>query len=50
MCLAFFRATSSSKCTKDCARHAIAAGIPTNLIDSERPEPRRLKEGDARLR
>ena len=29
---------------------AIAAGIPTYLIASEMAEPRRLKEGDARLR
>jgi hypothetical protein len=50
LCLAFHRAISSSKGTKDCARRAIAAGIPTYLIDSERAEPRRLKAGDVRLR
>jgi len=49
MCLPFHWAISSSKGTKDCARRAIAAGIPTYLIDSERGEPRRLREGDARL-
>lgn len=50
MCLAFHRAISASKGTKDCARRAIAAGIPTYLIDSDRAEPKRLKEGDPRLR
>lgn len=50
MCLAFHRAISASKGTKDCARQAIAAGIPTYLIDSERAEPKRLLAGDARLR
>jgi hypothetical protein len=49
MCLAFHRAISASKETKDCARRAIAAGIPTYLIDSERAEPKRLRAGDARL-
>lgn len=50
MCLAFHRAISASKGTKDCARRAIAAGIPTYRIASETAEPRRLKMGDARLR
>jgi hypothetical protein len=50
MCLAFHRAISSSKGTKDCARRAIEAGVPTYLIDSERAEPKRLKEEDSRLR
>ena len=50
MCLAFHRAISASKGTKDCARRAIEAGIPTYLIDSERAEPKRFRAGDARLR
>jgi hypothetical protein len=50
MCLPFHRAISTSKGTKDCARRAIEAGIPTYLIDSERAEPMRLRAGDARLK
>ncbi|QEH36470.1 hypothetical protein OJF2_50340 [Aquisphaera giovannonii] len=50
MCLAFHRAISASKGTKDCSRRAIAAGIPTYLIASEAAEPKRLAAGDARLR
>jgi len=50
MCLAFHRAISASKGTKDCARRAIEAGIPTYLINSNAAEPKRLKAGDARLR
>jgi hypothetical protein len=50
MFLALHRAISASKGTKDCTRRAIAVGIPTYLIDSERSDPRRLREGDARLR
>ena len=34
MCLAFHRAISLSKGTKDCGRRAIETGIPTYLIDS----------------
>jgi hypothetical protein len=50
LCIAFHRAISSSKGTKDCVRRAIAARIPTWLIDSEKAVPRRLAEGDARLK
>lgn len=50
LCLAFHRAISASKGTKDCARRAIEAGIPTYLIDSEKAEPKRLLAGDARLK
>lgn len=50
LCVALHRAISASKGMKDCARRAIAAGIPTYLIDSERAEPRRLRVGDARLK
>lgn len=49
LCLAFHRAISASRGTKDCARRAIEAGIPTYLIDSERAEPKRLRSEDARL-
>jgi hypothetical protein len=49
MCLAFHRYLANSKGTRDCARRAIAAGIPTYLIDSDRARPRRLRAGDARL-
>jgi hypothetical protein len=48
--LAFHRAVSASMGTKDCARRAIAAGIPTSLIASETAEPKRMVAGDARLR
>jgi hypothetical protein len=50
MCIAFHRFLTGSKGTKDCVRRAIEAGIPTYLIDSEKAEPRRLREGDGRLR
>ena len=50
MCLAFPRAISASKGTKDCARQAIEAGIPTYLIDSEAAKPKRLLAGDPRLK
>src|SRR5262249_54603606 len=40
----------ASKGTKDCARRAIAAGIPTYLIDSGRAEPGRVKLGGGTLR
>jgi hypothetical protein len=50
MCLAFHRAISASKGTKDCARRAIAAGIRTYLVASDQVEPRRLTAGDSRLR
>jgi hypothetical protein len=50
LCIAFHRAISASKGTKDCARRAIEAGIPTYLINSDAAEPKRLMAGDARLR
>jgi hypothetical protein len=43
MCLAFHRAISLSKGTKDCGRRAIETGIPTYLIDSQRAEQSRLR-------
>jgi hypothetical protein len=49
LCLALHRYLANSKGTRDRARRAIAAGLPTHLIDSERAQPRRLRAGDARL-
>src|SRR4051812_2287146 len=34
MCLAFHRAITASRGTRDCVRRALGAGIPTYLIDS----------------
>ena len=45
MCLAFHRAISLSKGTKDSCRRAIETGIPTYLIDSQRAEQSRLRQG-----
>jgi hypothetical protein len=50
MCVAFHRFLRQSRGTKDCVRRAIAAGIPTYLIDSKAARPWRLRAGDARLR
>jgi hypothetical protein len=49
MCIALHRAIRSSKGTKDRARRALAAGIPTYLIASEAAEPKGLRVGDASL-
>jgi hypothetical protein len=40
----------ASKGTKGCARRAIAASIPTYVIDSEAARPKRLRAGDAKLK
>jgi hypothetical protein len=51
MCIAVHHALATSERTKDCARRAIAAGIPTFLIDEDvRAFPKRLHEGDWRLK
>ena len=50
ICLAFHRAISASKGTKDCARRAIEMGIPTYLINSEAANPKRLMAGDPHLK
>jgi hypothetical protein len=50
ICVAFHRFLRQSRGTKDCVRRALAAGIPTYLVDSEEARPRRLRAGDARLR
>ena len=49
LCLAVHRFIFNSKGTKDCARQAIEAGIPTYLIDSEKAVPKRLRADDPRL-
>ena len=49
VCLDFHQAISASKGTKDCCRRAVKAGIPTFLIDSDRAEPKRLRQGAALL-
>ena len=46
LCIAVHRFIFNSKGTKDCARQAIAAGIPTYLIDSEKAVPKRLPADD----
>jgi hypothetical protein len=50
ICLAVHRFIANSKGTKDCARRAIAAGIPTYLIDGSDSRPKRLLADDPRLR
>ena len=49
LCIAVHRFIFNSKGTKDCARQAIEAGIPTYLIDSERAVLKRLRPDDPRL-
>lgn len=49
LCIAFHRSLANSKGTKDCARRAIEAGIPTYLINSDAAVPERLRAGDPRL-
>jgi hypothetical protein len=44
----FHHNLDASKGTKDCTHKAIAAGIPTYLIDSDDAVPRRLVPGDSR--
>lgn len=44
LCIAVHRFLPNSKGTKDAVQRAIAAGIPTYLIDSEDAVPRRLAE------
>jgi hypothetical protein len=49
LCIAVHRYIFNSKGTKDCARQAIEAGIPTYLIDSEKAVPKRLLADDPRI-
>jgi hypothetical protein len=46
LCLILHRSILDAR-TKDPARQAIAAGVPTYLIDSDEGRPRRLNAGDA---
>jgi hypothetical protein len=49
LCIAVHRFLAKSKSTKHCVREAIAAGIPTYLIDTKDGEPVRLRADDPRL-
>jgi hypothetical protein len=49
MCVAVHSSLTRSEKTKDCARQAIAAGIPTYLIIADDGVPRRLLADDVRL-
>jgi hypothetical protein len=49
LCIVVHRFLMNSKISKDCARQAIEAGIPTYLIDSDKAGPRRLHADDPRL-
>jgi hypothetical protein len=49
LCIALHRSIGTSQRTRDCARQAIQAGIPTFLIADERAIPSRLQRADARL-
>ncbi len=49
LCLIVLRSVLDAG-TKNLARQAIEAGVPTYLIDSEKGKPRRLKAGDMRPR
>jgi hypothetical protein len=49
LCIALHRSLTRSTRTKDCIRQALAAGIPTFLIEDERAMPRRIEAGDERL-
>lgn len=49
MCIAFHRAISASKGTRDCVRRALAAGIACYLIDGDHGVPKRIHADDPRL-
>ena len=49
LCLIFHRSVLDDA-SNDLTRQAIAAGVPTNLIDSEDGKPKDLLAGDTRLR
>ena len=49
LCLAFHRFILNSTGTKDLARRAAAAGIPTWLVEGEDARPTRIWGDDARL-
>jgi hypothetical protein len=43
------RTLATSRGTKDCVRQALAAGIPTYLIDGDDAAPKRITVSDWRL-
>ncbi len=49
LCIVVHRSLATCEPTKDCARQAIAAGIPTYLIETDRAYPIRLQAGNWRL-
>jgi hypothetical protein len=49
MCVASHRFLTGRRGTKDCVRRAIEAGISTYLIDWEKAQPGRVREGVGRL-
>ncbi len=49
LCVVVHRSLAATLGAKDRARQAIAAGIPTYLIDSEQAVPRWMREGDGWL-
>jgi hypothetical protein len=49
LCIAVHKFLMNSKGTRDCCNQAIAAGIPTFLIDSDAVIPMRLRADDPRL-
>jgi hypothetical protein len=49
LCIALHRSIGTSQRTRDCARPAIQAGIPTFLIADEQAIRSRLKRADVRL-
>jgi hypothetical protein len=49
LCLAFHRSLETSKGTKVCVKQALAADVPTYLIESDRGIPRRLEAGEKGL-
>jgi hypothetical protein len=50
MCVALHRDIKTSCETKDCVGQALAAKIPTYLVDDDQGVPERLDSGDKRLR
>jgi hypothetical protein len=48
--VASHRSIETSKGTKDSVLQALAAGIPTYVVEDARGVPRRLEAGDERLR
>ena len=48
LCVIVHSSTLDERC-RDLAQQAIAAGVPTYLIDSQDGKPRRMMAGDARL-